>query len=103
MKNAEAAISSWMGEVKSLRTGGGGLKNFRTGGGYRFGGGYFCWGVGGVSTPLHAMSIFKKSSFLLNLQSLHRQILRHLHLNVQLVLHWDNGMGIFHSGAVVKL
>ena len=60
------------------------------------------WG-GGVSTPLHAMSIFKKSSFLLILQSLHRQILRHLHVNVQLVLHWDNGMGIFHSGAVVKL
>ena len=29
----------------------GGVKSFRTGGGYRFGGGYFCWGVGGGSVP----------------------------------------------------
>ena len=50
MKNAEAAISSrWGGGVKSLRKGeAGGLKTFRTEGGY------FCWGV---STSLQAMKM----------------------------------------------
>ena len=56
MKNAEAAISSRRGGVKSLRTGGEVKKIFGLGGGdYRFG-----WGVlllGRVSTPLHAMEI----------------------------------------------
>ena len=52
MKNAEAAISSRRGGgVKSLRNGeggGGGLKTFRTEGGY------FCWEV---STSLQAMKM----------------------------------------------
>ena len=49
MKNAEAAVSSLRGRVKSLRTGG--LRHFRTGGVT------FARGGGGVSTPLHAMYI----------------------------------------------
>ena len=52
MKNAEAAISSRRGVVKSFRTGGGGLKHFRTVGG---GGGVLIWGnatfAGGGSVP----------------------------------------------------
>ena len=39
------------GGSKKFEDWGGGLKKFRTGGGYRFGGGYFCWGVGGGSVP----------------------------------------------------
>ena len=47
MKNAEAVISSWREGVESLSIGGGGgLKNFRTGGLPILGEGvYFCWGV----------------------------------------------------------
>ena len=41
-------------EVKSLRTGRGGLKNFR------IGRGYFCWGV---STPLHTVAIAHEGSY----------------------------------------
>ena len=54
MKTAEAAISSQSEGVKSLRTGGGGLKNFRTGAITDLRWGTFDRG-GGVSTPLHAM------------------------------------------------
>ena len=55
MKNAEAAISSRGGVVKSLRTREDGLKNFKN---FKTGRGLPIWGVtfaGGVSTPLHAM------------------------------------------------
>ena len=45
MKNAEAAISSRRGGVKSLRTGGEVKKIFGLGGGITdLSGGYFCWG-----------------------------------------------------------
>ena len=64
MKNAEAAISSRR-RSKKFEDWSGGLKNFRTAGGYQFGTVYFCWVCvcvcvcvcvgGGVSTPLHAM------------------------------------------------
>ena len=43
------------GGSKKFEDWGGGLKNFRTGGGYRFGGGYFCWGVGGGGSVPHYM------------------------------------------------
>ena len=52
MKNAEAAISSRRGGVKSLSNGEEGeLKTFRTEGGVTFAGG------GGVSTSLHVMKM----------------------------------------------
>ena len=52
--------------------GGGGVKNFRTGGGYRFGGVTFAGEGGGrVSTPLHAM----------------RQLLKNIHYRLW---HWKN-------------
>ena len=51
MKNAESAIFSWKERIKSLRTGRGVLKIFRTGftdfeGGGRGEGRYLCWGKG---------------------------------------------------------
>ena len=53
MKTAEAAISSQSEGVKSLRTGEGGVKNFRTGAITDLKGRTLL--MGGVSTPLHDM------------------------------------------------
>ena len=52
----EQKLKDW-GELKILMTGGGGLKNFRTGGGLPFSGKVNFAVGGGVSTPLHAMDI----------------------------------------------